>query len=116
MFKLLGVLTAAALASMTPVDWGLSHHGNDLPPTAPAEGAKLLDEYNGIHRVKTDEKKIYLTFDLGYEAGHTAQILDILKQHNYKAIFFLCGNYLQESELINRMIAEGHTIGNHIYC
>ena len=62
----------------------------------------------------TDKKRIILTFDQGYENGFTEPILDVLKEKNVKAMFFLTGDYAKkESELVKRMIAEGHTIGNH---
>lgn len=61
----------------------------------------------------TSQKQVYFTFDLGYEAGYTAEVLDILKEHHIKGVFFLCGNYLQQTELIARMQNEGHQIGNH---
>ena len=59
---------------------------------------------------------IYLTFDAGYENGNTAAILDALKKHNAPATFFLVGNYIETSpDLVKRMVAEGHTVGNHTY-
>lgn len=61
-----------------------------------------------------DRSRIILTFDQGYENGYTAEILDVLKEKNVTAIFFLTGDYAKsETELVNRMIAEGHMIGNH---
>ena len=57
---------------------------------------------------------IYLTFDLGYEAGYTSQILDTLKENNVKASFFITAHYLNTQEaLVKRMIEEGHIVGNH---
>ena len=57
---------------------------------------------------------IYLTFDAGYENGCTAKILDTLKKHNVPAAFFLVGNYLEKNpDLVRRMVAEGHIVGNH---
>lgn len=62
----------------------------------------------------TDGEKIILTFDQGYENGYTAPILDTLKEKNVKAVFFLTGDYAKRnSELVKRMIDEGHIIGNH---
>jgi len=95
------------------VNWGLSHKGNGQTPVPPAIGTKLLQENNGIFVGDTTKREIFLTFDLGYEAGYTAQVLDVLKKYEARAIFFLCGNYLKEVELVDRMIADGHTIGNH---
>ncbi len=61
-----------------------------------------------------DENRIIITFDQGYENGYTAKILDTLKEKNVSAIFFLTGDYAKkEPELVKRMIAEGHTLGNH---
>lgn len=60
------------------------------------------------------EKKIYLTFDAGYENGNTSAILDALKNHQAPATFFVVGNFISENQdLIKRMEAEGHTVGNH---
>ena len=62
----------------------------------------------------TPKIKKYLTFDAGYENGYTEKILDVLKNHNTKATFFLVGNFLETSpELVKRMAEEGHIVGNH---
>lgn len=72
------------------------------------------NQYDSYAIKETDEKVIYLTFDQGYENGYTAKILDILKEKNVKATFFLTGDYVRsQPELIQRMIDEGHTLGNH---
>ena len=64
-----------------------------------------------------NQKKIILTFDEGYENGYTAGILDTLKAKKVSAVFFITGDYLErESALIQRMIDEGHIIGNHSVC
>jgi peptidoglycan-N-acetylmuramic acid deacetylase len=60
------------------------------------------------------EKTITLTFDEGYENGYTGQILDVLKEKEISAIFFVTLPYAKENpELIKRMIDEGHIVGNH---
>ena len=60
------------------------------------------------------DNKIYLTFDEGYENGYTEEILDILKEKNVKAVFFITMSYAKsEPDLIRRMIDEGHIVGNH---
>lgn len=64
--------------------------------------------------INTDDKKLTLTFDQGYENGYTAKILDVLKEKNVKAVFFLLKDYAEKNtELVRRMIDEGHIIGNH---
>lgn len=63
---------------------------------------------------ETDEKVIYLTFDCGYENGYTAKILDTLKKHKVKALFFVTKHYLETNpKLVKRMKREGHFVGNH---
>ena len=61
-----------------------------------------------------DEKKIYLTFDSGYENGCTAKILGVLKAKGVKAAFFLDGNYLRRNpDLVRQMAEDGHLVCNH---
>ncbi|MBO7472547.1 MAG: polysaccharide deacetylase family protein [Ruminococcus sp.] len=61
-----------------------------------------------------DDKRIIITFDQGYENGYTAKILDTLKEKKVQAIFFLTGPYAKtEQALVQRMIDEGHILGNH---
>ena len=58
--------------------------------------------------------KVYLTFDEGYENGYTPKILDVLKEKGVSAVFFVTLSYAKaEPELIQRMIDEGHVVGNH---
>ena len=75
---------------------------------------QILEENGGICLGDAETKDIYLTFDEGYEAGYTEQILDILKENDVKATFFLTAHYVNtQEELVKRMIDEGHIIGNH---
>ena len=70
--------------------------------------------FDAAYLGNTAEKKLYLTFDAGYENGCTEQILDVLKKHDVPAAFFLVGNYMQKNaDLVRRMVREGHTVGNH---
>lgn len=60
------------------------------------------------------ENKVYLTFDEGYENGYTGAILDVLKEKGVSAVFFVTLPYVKaEPELVQRMIDEGHVVGNH---
>lgn len=107
-------LATAVLGNTTEiVNWGLSYHGNESLPTVGNLGANLLKKYDGMYLGDTSQKQVYFTFDLGYEAGYTAEVLDILQENQIHGLFFLCGNYLKQTELIDRMINEGHQIGNH---
>jgi peptidoglycan-N-acetylglucosamine deacetylase len=63
-----------------------------------------------------EEKKIYLTFDDGPIPVITDRILDVLKQQNIKATFFVVGKEIPEREhILKRIYNEGHTIGLHTY-
>lgn len=65
-------------------------------------------------RVKTEERRVWLTFDDGPSAGETEKVLDVLKAHGAKATFFCTGRNLEENPGIAARIArEGHGIGNH---
>lgn len=93
--------------------WGLSFHEPGVAPIGNA-GVDQLKKYNAAYLENTQEKVLYLTFDAGYENGYTGQILDALKKHNAPAVFFLVGSYIrQQPDLVRRMEAEGHTVGNH---
>jgi peptidoglycan-N-acetylmuramic acid deacetylase len=62
----------------------------------------------------TKEKVLYLTFDCGYENGNTAIILDVLKEKQAPAAFFCTVDEMKGApEIVARMIAEGHIVGNH---
>ncbi|MGL5435745.1 MAG: polysaccharide deacetylase family protein [Lachnospiraceae bacterium] len=106
---------AVTVSSSADGNWGLSFQQEGKPPVANAT-SDYLKQFNAHYVEETDEKKIYLTFDAGYENGNTAPILDALKKHNAPATFFLVGNYLSTSpELVKRMVDEGHIVANHTY-
>ena len=96
-------------------NWGLSFQKEGERPVGNAS-IEELKEYNAYYAQNTDEKIIYLTFDAGYENGNTPAILDALKSHHVSATFFTVGNFLaDEPALVERMLKEGHTIGNHTF-
>lgn len=80
---------------------------------------RFIEECGGIYLDKrygdgADEKVIYLTFDVGYENGNVAKIMDVLKEEGVKASFFILGNVIDRTpELVFRMLNEGHTVCNH---
>ena len=93
--------------------WGLSFRQEGAPPIGTA-GKDQLAQYDAAYIGDTTQKVLYLTFDAGYENGCTEKILDTLKKHEVKAAFFLVGNYIEKNaDLVRRMVAEGHTVGNH---
>lgn len=96
-------------------EWGL-HFEKDNSLPIPNMSDDVINPLGAYFHGNTDEKVIYITFDAGYENGYTAPILDALKKHNTPAAFFLVGPYIEENPLlVERMINEGHTVGNHSY-
>jgi len=87
----------------------------EIKPCVAPDGTPTCD-YFSIYPPKKDDKVIYLTFDDGPSSKVTPQILDILKQYNIKATFFVIGQHAEKNpDLIKRISKEGHIIANHTY-
>ena len=117
----IAAMTAAAMpvhtvcaADNTAIGYGQGMACDSL--NRPLDAISFNERYGGYDAcaLSKDEKRIIITFDQGYENGYTAKILDTLKEKGVSAIFFLTGDYAKKEEaLVKRMIAEGHTLGNH---
>ena len=92
-------------------------------PGGPVSDQNKYGQYGG-NFIGADEKKVYLTFDCGYEYTATdangksyrvtERILDVLKEKNVKAVFFVTMHYVKsQPDLVQRMVDEGHAVGNH---
>lgn len=107
----------AESADNTLIGWGLGRDRDGLG--RPLDALNAQKKYGGESALFIDEsesKTLYLTFDEGYENGYTSSILDSLKKTGVKAVFFVTYDYCVSSpDLVERMIAEGHTVGNHSY-
>ena len=102
-------------ALLSAENWGLGFGTEGTQPSGTASSDKLK-EYNAYYVGDAGEKKIYLTFDCGYENGNTSQILDALKKHDAPATFFVVGHFLESApEMVKRMVEDGHTVGNHTW-
>ena len=106
-----------------PDGYGAGYSSPGVRPGGPVSDQKKYGQYGGNY-IGEDKKSIYLTFDCGYE--HTAtdangnkyrvteRILDVLKEKNVKAVFFVTMYYVKDQpDLVQRMIDEGHAVGNH---
>ena len=83
--------------------WGLSFRTEGQPPAGNAS-KEALRRYDAVYLGDETQKKIYLTFDAGYENGCTEPILEALAKHNVKAAFFVVGNYIEQNpELVRRI-------------
>jgi peptidoglycan/xylan/chitin deacetylase (PgdA/CDA1 family) len=68
-----------------------------------------------INRLNTNSKKVLLTFDDGPYAN-TVKVLEVLKKHDVKAIFFIIGKNISGNEsIVKQIVSEGHQIGNHSF-
>ena len=106
--------TTSTTLSNKKVGWGIKRNDNHKQPDLGNQNRKVLEENQGIAIGSNEKKNIYLTFDEGYEAGYTKQILETLKENNVKAAFFITAHYLNtQPELVKQMIDEGHIVGNH---
>lgn len=101
--------------NMVVTNWGLSFQEEGKAPVIDVQ-EELLKEHDAYYLGDEENRKIYLTFDAGFENGNTEKILDALKEENVKAAFFLVGNYLEKCpDLVKRMVEEGHIVANHTY-
>lgn len=96
------------------IGWGIKRNDNHEQPDVGTVNKKILDKYQGMYMGNKELKYIYVTFDLGYEAGYTPKILEVLKQNDVKATFFITAHYVNtQPDLVKQMIDEGHIVGNH---
>lgn len=98
----------------TKIAWWFKPNKNHETPEINLNLNFDLKDYDSYYVGDTSSKVLYLTFDEGYENGYTAKILDILKENDVKAVFFVTSPYLTSNpDLIKRMVDEGHLVGNH---
>lgn len=113
------VLTASMFSQTayadSKIEWGLGSAADTYG--RPLDAVNAEDKYSdmgGLFVGEAEHKRLWLTFDEGYENGYTEKILDVLKEKNVRAVFFVTYDYAKDNpSLIKRMIDEGHTVGNH---
>lgn len=94
--------------------WGFRKNNNHTVPDI----GKYQHDIEGTNSfyVGPDEKSVYLTFDAGYDNGVLVKILDVLKEKNVKASFFLTGDFIKRfDDLTLRIVDDGHIACNHSY-
>lgn len=112
-FMLLFTQTSFAVSNQS-IGWGFKRAHDGQPPDAGKKYQEILDKYGAVYRGPDDQKVLYLTFDNGYENGYTEKVLDVLKEENVPATFFVTGHYIRtQPDLLKRMVQEGHIVGNH---
>lgn len=96
--------------------WGQGKQVNESnQPIGAVTYQEKYGDWGGVFLApEAETPTIYLTFDFGYETGYSAAILDTLKEKNAPATFFVVGSYVKNNaETVQRMLAEGHTVGSH---
>jgi peptidoglycan-N-acetylglucosamine deacetylase len=69
-----------------------------------------------IDRGPADAREVTLTFDTAYDTQYTAAVLDVLDDFDVDATMFVTGEWAEANpDLLRRMVAEGHLVGNHSY-
>ena len=92
--------------------WGFRRGENHKPAVLDAESLKVVEKFNGMAIGNPEKKNIYLTFDAGYEAGYTEEILEILKQNDITAAFFVTAHYVNTATDLVKHVVGNHTV-NH---
>lgn len=96
------------------IGWGLKREKDHKQPDVGSVNISIMEKYNGLYLGDKEKKNIYITFDQGYEAGYTEKILEVLKENNVTATFFITAHYLNTQEdLVRKMIENGNIVGNH---
>ncbi len=96
------------------LNWYFVNREKGKTPEPPKESVGFFSDFGAYYVGDTNSKILYLTFDEGYENGNTPKILDILKDEQVPAAFFVVKPYIKEQpDIVKRMVDEGHLIGNH---
>ena len=104
-------VNAPTTLSNQKISWGIKREKDHVQPDLGRKNKEIIYQYEGIPIGNKDKKYVYLTFDEGYEAGYTPRILEILKQNDVKAAFFITAHFVNTQEqLVKQMIDEGHTV------
>lgn len=104
-------LTVQAGISTKRLEWYFKPTSAGERPLPPTE-AHFMTDYD-THYIGKDEKRVYLTFDLGYENENVKSILDTLKAENVKATFFLLRHTVVNGNNLPQIVADGHLTANH---
>ena len=106
--------TNALASDDLELNWYFVNREKGKTPEPPKESADFFSDFGAYYVGDTNSKVLYLTFDEGYENGNTPKILDILKDEQVPAAFFVVKPYIKEQpEIVKRMVDEGHLVCNH---
>ncbi len=116
---LCGLLMQNVGAAEESFGWYCVHVKEHIQPQADAR-LRFVEELGGFyidhrHTEQTSgDRVVYLTFDAGYENGNVGKVLDALRDAGAVGNFFIVGCMIEKYlDTVQRMVAEGHTVGNH---
>jgi len=104
--------------SASSYSWYIVKNKENKQPTTDSR-FDFIENYNGVYinknySAESRDKVIYLTFDAGYSNENLERILDILKEENVTAAFFILSNVIIKSpNIVKRMTEDGHFVCNH---
>ncbi|HHW11008.1 MAG TPA: polysaccharide deacetylase family protein [Firmicutes bacterium] len=85
-------------------------------PAVQTVSSMLAERLVPIYKVDTPKKQIAFSFDATWGADQTDRLLELLREHQVRTTFFLAGNWVEEyPDMVRKIAAEGHEIGNHSY-
>ena len=111
-------LTIPCYGKNESISWYCIRNKDHRQPVAD-QRLSVVESHEGYyvdkkHGDSSSDKVVYLTFDAGYENGNIEKILNVLKEEQVPAAFFVLGNLIQKNtDLVKRMISEGHLVCNH---
>ncbi|MGX5210185.1 bifunctional polysaccharide deacetylase/glycosyltransferase family 2 protein [Streptomyces violaceus] len=90
---------------------------SDQVPKKILEGGPVIDTREGQRNsLELPDRELVLTFDDGPDPQWTPKVLDVLKKHDARAVFFITGTMASRyPDLVQRMVDEGHEIGLHTF-
>jgi peptidoglycan/xylan/chitin deacetylase (PgdA/CDA1 family) len=121
------VRALSLLMAMLTLGAGASAHAKKKHVAARAAAPRHHERFEGggtggdSPKPESGGPELLLTFDDGPALANTPKVLDLLDQHGYKAVFFVCGNHFigkspsaeKARELLREIVRRGHAVGNH---
>lgn len=109
------MITSIPVSAQTQYGWFFKPCDNHSQPIVFGNN-KFPEKYGTISIGSPDEKVIYLTFDAGYASENLSKILDILKNQNVKAAFFILPAVIEKNlPVAKRLHEDGHIVANHSF-
>lgn len=119
MYKIFTIITTIFLGvlpvSSKSYGWGFKKNNENIQPYIGIYEQEI-ENTNSYYVGDSNEKKVYLTFDAGYDNGNLIKILDVLDEKEVTGCFFITGDFLNRfSDLVIEIKKRNHLVGNHTW-